>query len=387
MKWGSAVTGIDSPRIKILRIIARMNIGGPAIQVTTLMNHIPKDQVEQLLVTGECEDGEEDYLDFNNIELDRVRIPKLGRSVNLLDDIQSFMKIRSVIKDFRPDIVHTHTFKAGLLGRLAALSLRNSPLLVHTFHGHILNGYLGKVRLRILKSIERALAVKTDVLVAVGEKVKEELLEVRIGDSKNFEVVPPGFPMKKRVLGMMRSIPLESEQLHCLWVGRFTKVKAPERVLEITRSLLDKKVEFQFSFAGDGPLRNQIQQQCELESLPIEFLGWIGDIEDLLSRIDLLILTSINEGTPIAIIEAQRLGIPVIATDVGSVKEVISHGKSGYAIDFDASRFAELIEDFGRNRDTWREFSLEAIRFSGEKFAPERLVRDYLRIYTKLMIN
>jgi glycosyltransferase involved in cell wall biosynthesis len=139
--------------------------------------------------------------------------------------------------------------------------------------------------------------------------------------------------------------------------------------------------------AGDGPLRKGIQEQSSLESLPIEFLGWTSDIQSFLQQVDLLILTSINEGTPIAIIESQRLGRPVIATDVGSVLETILHGKSGYAIDYDAFHFAEIIESFANNREKLKDFSKEAIRFSGEKFSPDRISRDYLRIYKSLTSN
>ena len=187
------MTGDNPSKIKVLRIIARMNIGGPAIQVTTLMNYIPQSEVCQSLITGECEAGEKDYLEFNRIGLDRMRIPSLGRSINLISDVKALLEIRKVIKQLTPDIVHTHTFKAGLLGRLAALSVRNHPHLVHTFHGHILNGYLGCAKLAILKTIERFLAVKTDVLVAVGERVRDELKEVGVGKNNKFVVVPPGF--------------------------------------------------------------------------------------------------------------------------------------------------------------------------------------------------
>jgi len=381
------VAYLNSRKIRVLRIIARMNIGGPAIQVTTLMNYLPEDEVNQLLLTGTCEEGEADYLDFNQIGLNRKKIPGLGRRVSLFNDFTALLEIRRVIKNFDPDILHTHTFKAGFLGRVAALSFKERPFLVHTFHGHLLNGYLGATKLGILKIIERSLARRTDVLVSVGEKVKNELLEVGIGKHKKFEVVPPGFPIAESNLNLTRWLQQSSEKFTCAWIGRIVEVKAPERVLEIARHLSHKKSNVQFLIAGDGPLRKKIQSQSESDSLPIRFLGWAGDVPALLKEVNLLILTSLNEGTPLSIIEAQRLGKPVIATDVGSVSEVVSDGKSGYVLDFDAAEFADLILSFSVNRAKLEEFSNEAIRFSGEKFAPERLAKDYLRIYKELIAN
>jgi glycosyltransferase involved in cell wall biosynthesis len=375
---------VGSRKIRVLRIIARMNIGGPAIQVTTLMNYIPKDEVNQLLVTGACEEGEADYLDFNQIGLERKIIPGLGRRVSLLNDFKALLEIRKTMKSFEPDILHTHTFKAGILGRVAALSFKERPFLVHTFHGHLLHGYLGVLKLGILKAIERFLARRTDVLVSVGEKVKHELLAAGIGNPTKFVVVPPGFPIAESNLNKNRSLQLGSEPLKCAWIGRIVEVKAPERVLEIARRFSNRKSDVQFLIAGDGPLRIEIQDQSESESLPIKFLGWVGDVPALLKEVDLLVLTSLNEGTPLSIIEAQRIGKPVISTDVGSVREIISDGKSGYVLDFDSDKFAEFIHSFATDRDKLEEFSKEAIKFSGEKFAPERLAKDHLRIYKKL---
>ena len=378
------MTVLEPGEIRVLRIIARMNIGGPAIQVTTLMNYIPKSEVNQLLVTGECEEGEADYLEFNGIDLERKIIPGLGRSINPLSDLKAMLKIRKIIKEFRPDILHTHTFKAGLLGRIAALSVLKRPYLVHTFHGHLLQGYLGGFKLRVLKFLERVLAVKTDVLVSVGEKVKDDLIQIGVGSRDKFEVVPPGFPMKEFPIVTRSVSSLDSQILKCAWIGRIVEVKAPERILEIARFFSKGHSGVQFLIAGDGPLRAKIQLQSELESLPIKFLGWTGDIHKLLREVDLLILTSVNEGTPVSIIEAQRLGIPVVSTDVGSVHEIVSSEKSGYVIGYEPSRFAQLIESFASNRDKLKDFSREALRFSGNKFAPERLAQDHIRIYKSL---
>lgn len=377
------MANLKPEKLRVLRLIARMNVGGPAIQVTTLMSYLSKKAIEQVLITGNCEPGEADYLELNNIDLERVTISSFKRKLSIVDDLIAFFKIRANIKCFQPHIVHTHTFKAGLLGRLASLTVKRRPALVHTFHGHLLDGYLGGVKLFVLKKIERQLAFKTKVLVSVGEKVMNELLAAGIGSRDKFEVVPPGFPMHLAAGNLLQNR-IMLDKFVCVWIGRLVEIKAPERILEIARriSQSDKKVEF--VVIGDGPLRGQIQRQSELESLPIRFLGWRTDIQEELNKANLLILTSLNEGTPISIIEAQRMGRPVISTDVGSVAEVISDGKSGYAIQYRADLFAELILEFSNNQEKLTEFSVEAIRFSGEKFSPERLANDYLRIYKLL---
>jgi len=173
----------------------------------------------------------------------------------------------------------------------------------------------------------------------------------------------------------------------CLWVGRLVPVKAPDRLIEIARELIKLNLEFEFLVAGDGPLRNKIEEQSRSEQLPIKFLGWTNNTPAMFSLADIMILTSINEGTPISIIEAQRLGKPVVSTNVGSVTEVIRDGKSGFAIEYDAKTFAELIHGFAVNPNMLGNFSKEAISHSSEKFSSERLSLDHVRIYRQIMSN
>lgn len=373
--------------IRVLRVITRMNIGGPAIQVTTLMNYLPRQRVNQILVTGDCDDGEADYLEFNNISLERTRIPSLSQRINPFKDVIAVFSLRRAIKAFEPNIVHTHTFKAGLLGRLAALSVKNKTKLVHTFHGHLLTGYFGFFKVWIIKILEKFLADRTDVLVSVGEKVKNDLIEAGIGNQEKFVVIPPGFPVQAVQINSKISSSTDDEVLKCAWVGRLVEIKAPSRVLEIARFFSASDSGVEFCVIGDGPLRLQIEKQSEAELLPIRFSGWRSNVLALLKEFDLVILTSLNEGMPLSIIEAQRMGVPVISTDVGSVREIVSDEKSGYVIDYEPSRFAELIKSFATNRDKLKDFSIEAHRFSGSKFAPERLAQDYLRIYESLASN
>jgi glycosyltransferase involved in cell wall biosynthesis len=351
------------------------------------MNSISKSDVTQLLLTGVCEPEEADYLELNGIKLDMRVLPSLGRRISLLGDLKTFFEIRKWAKVFEPEIVHTHTFKAGFLGRLAVLSLRTRPALVHTFHGHLLNGYYTGFKLFVLKTIERYLAKRTSYLVAVGKKVMLELIQEGIGSRNKYIVIPPGFPMRQIWTSTNTSVRSDLNEFRCAWVGRLVEIKAPHRILEIARIIRNSNTKIKFIVAGDGHLRENIQLQSECEGLPIEFLGWTKNVEEVLAKSDLLLLTSINEGTPVSIIEAQRMGKPVISTNVGSIEEVISINRSGYAISYDPEKFAELIEEFALNEDLLRDFSEEAIRFSKEKFTPERLANDYLQIYRTLILR
>jgi len=373
-------------KIRILRIIARMNIGGPAVQVTTLSRGFSDSLFEELLVTGNCEEGEQDYLELNGIDLPHIRIPGLGRSIDILDDIRAFKHIKKIIHDFQPQIVHTHTFKAGLLGRLASLLSRQKHFRIHTFHGHLLFGYLSNVKLRILIAVERYLAKRSDKLVSVGESVAKDLIAQKIGSWDKFVVIPPGFPIPEQIQSnsQIRPKQLRSDAFICAWIGRLVEVKSPDRIIEIAKEVKLRGLNIRFIVIGDGPLRSRTEEDSIAENLPITFLGWQKDVVKLLLGADALILTSLNEGTPISIVEAQRLGRPVVATNVGSVSEVIINGKSGFAIEFHTKDFVDRLELLSNNAIIYEQFSDAARAFAETRFSEDRLVADHKNLYLDL---
>ena len=375
-------------RTKVLRIIARMNVGGPAIQVTALMEGLGKFGIKQELITGYCEDGEEDYLKSHLIELGEIRIEGLGRSLKLFDDLRAFFKIRSFMKRFNPDIVHTHTAKAGVLGRLASLSLGKNAIRVHTFHGHLLYGYFSKWKTRLVILLERFLAARTDALVAVGQKVADDLLIVGIGNRNKYSVIPPGFPAKQPEGRISRGdIGISTDSFCCLWIGRLVDIKRPERILEIAREIRKISNGISFLVVGGGPHLSLLQESALKESLPITFLGWREDVEELIALSDLMILTSDNEGTPLSLIQAQRQGKPVLSTDVGSVREVMIQEETGFALSYDAKAFAIKIQEMKDNPGKYDSFSRAALKFSSLRFSEERLVNDYVNLYSKLILR
>ena len=220
-------------KVKVLRLIARMNVGGPAIQITGLMRNLPVETFEQKLVTGFCEENEIDYLEVNQLNVTRTKVEGFGRSVNLFSDLKVLLAIRREIKAFNPDIIHTHTAKAGFLGRIASLLTFKRQIRVHTFHGHLLHGYFGEFKTSLVILAERFLARFTDKLVAVGSQVRDELLAVKIGSLDKYEVIGPGLEERKlpERVSSLKSFGLLEDKFIVTWIGRAVPVKAPHRIL------------------------------------------------------------------------------------------------------------------------------------------------------------
>lgn len=373
-------------RIRILRIIARMNIGGPAIQVTNLMNSLPKTRFEQLLITGYCQQNEQDYLETQKIPMEIRKIKHLGRSINPLSDLLALYQIRKIIKEYKPDIIHTHTFKAGLVGRLATMSVAQRIKLVHTFHGHLLNGYFRKFGTRVVIAIERILAKITTRLISVGEKVRDDLLEKHVGVPNQYKVINPGFTMNRPLFLSRRQYGLSEDAFVCGWFGRLTQVKRAERILEIselTTALQRKNVTF--LIVGDGENRNFLEGESIRKALPIKFIGWQSDVASLMKICNLIICTSDNEGTPISLIEAQMLGLPVLSTNVGSVQEVMIPNETGFILDYNAETFWQIIDYLSHNPQVMEKLSRRASKFALEQFSLEKFISKHISVYTEVL--
>lgn len=375
----------QNPPIRVLRLIARMNVGGPAIQISGLMKNLPKDKFEQLLATGYCDENELDLLFASDLAIPVTRVSGFGRGINVVSEFRAFLQIRKLIKEFDPHVVHTHTAKAGVLGRVAALSIFKSRVRIHTFHGHLLHGYFGSFKTSLVILIERILAVFTQELVAVGKKVRDDLISAGIGNTKKFTVIGPGLeiqalPDRKAI---QSEFGLQSNQFTISWVGRLVPVKAPLRMIEIARACNSIGLPVRFLIVGDGPLGSSLKNIALEEDLPIKLLGWQSEIEKILAITDLMLLTSLNEGMPVSLIEAQMAGIPVISTNVGSASEVIVNGKSGYCLDYSAIEFAKLIEKLVSDTTQYNKFSSAARLQAQNKFSLNRLVDDYSQLYSR----
>lgn len=373
-------------RIRVLRIISRMNVGGPAIQVTGLCQKLSHEQFNQVLLSGYCAEGEIDYLDVQGIYVNCYRILGFGRAINLVKDFRSLLTIRKYIRKFSPEIIHTHTAKAGALGRLASLLSGRTHIRVHTFHGHLLKGYFGPIKSKTIVLVERFLGKYTHSLIAVGDRVRNELLRAKIGSPKKYIVVGPGLelghiPNREESLTKL-GVPAES--FNIVWIGRVTPVKAPSRILEIASECASRDLAVQFIIAGDGPLLPQLKLNASRINIPIHFLGWQTYIERVLSISDLVLLTSENEGMPVALIQAQMAGIPVLTTDVGSASEVLIDGLSGFCLPYSSKKFADKVETLMNDVNMRNTFSEIGRQNAFEKFSLSRLVSDHSNLYRRL---
>ena len=379
----------ESVTIKVLRIITRMNIGGPAVQVSGLMQGMDKGEFNQELVTGRCLDNEVDYLESKLPKLKVTRIETLSRRVNMFSDISTLMFLIKKIREFKPDIIHTHLAKAGVIGRVASLFSGHKSMRIHTYHGHLLTGYFTGFKLALLIFIEKSLAKVTNHLVAVGEKVKEDLIEVGIGSSTKFSVVNPGvqiqpLPDRQKVLTKLN---LDQEIIYCAFIGRLTKIKRPDRMLEVARELKSRNTNIHFIVAGGGELLAECENIATKEKLPVTFLGWQEEIEEVLAVSDLVLLTSDNEGTPIALIQAGMAGIPSVSTNVGSITEVVVNNQTGLITDFSVVNIADALEKLVSNSQLREQYGQAASQFCLGKFHTEIMISNYSRLYKQLILK
>jgi len=379
----------EATPIRVMRLIARMNVGGPAVQVSGLIRGFDSSQFDQRLYTGFCSAGEADYLDTVAHDVSAIRISGFGRRVNLVGDVKALLGIVKEIRSFKPDVIHTHTAKAGFLGRVASIISLHPSIRVHTFHGHLLNGYFGPFKRSLIILAEKLLAIFTHELLAVGEKVRQDLLDVGVGNPENFGIMPPGLalgklPPKKEA---QESLGISTSKLQCGFIGRVTQIKRPDRFLDVVCEIKSRGIEVQFFMAGDGELLDFCRKRILSENLPVNVLGWQGDIERVLSAADIVILTSDNEGTPLSLIQAGMAGLPVVTTNVGSVPEIVLDGKTGLITDFDVHEMADAIEKLWRDPELRVNMGVSAQEFTAANFGVKRLISDHENLYKILLTN
>jgi glycosyltransferase involved in cell wall biosynthesis len=364
-----------------------MNIGGPAVQIIGLMNNIDKERFDQRLVIGECLGNELDILNQGDFGFDPIRIKHLGRKISPFSDVRALILIILEIRKFKPDIIHTHTTKAGVLGRIASILSFHKSKRVHTYHGHLLFGYFKGLKLNLLIALEKALAIFSHQLVAVGIKVKNDLLKARIGNEKLYSVVNPGLelnnlPSKSEAL---KTLNLSADQVYCSFIGRLTQIKRPDRMLEVVEELQRRGSRLHFIVAGGGELLQQYQKVSLAKNLPITFLDWYKDIEVVFAASDITLLTSDNEGTPISLIQSQIAGVVVVSTNVGSVSEIIKESETGFLTTFLSSDIADKLELLQSNENLRIQMGASAKAFATDLFSIKNMVRKYQDIYSTLL--
>ena len=378
----------DKPqKVRVLRIIARMNVGGPAVQVSGLMRGFNQEAFEQELLTGFCAAGESDYLEKVATDVKAIRIDGLGRSIKPRADLTALFAIIKEIRRFKPDVIHTHTAKAGVVGRIASIISGQRSIRVHTFHGHLLHGYFGAGRTKLVILIEKFLALFTHQLLAVGKKVQDDLIAAGIGNSKKFAVIPPGLQLAHvpNRSEARQELGLDQNEIYCAFIGRITQIKRPDRFLDVIAKVKTDGIKVDFIVAGAGEQLQYCQDRVTSENLPVTFLGWREDIENVLAAADLVILTSDNEGTPLSLIQSGMVGITVDATNVGSTNEIVVNGKTGFLTDLSVDELAEAVMKLAENSNLRAQMGTAGQEFTLARYGVERLVKDHQDLYLRLL--
>ncbi len=378
--------------IRVVRVIARLNIGGPAIHATLLTARLDPARFTTTLVTGTEDAAEGNYLALHGREAAVELIPDLGREIRPLRDVRTLAALMRVIRRVRPHVVHTHTAKAGAVGRLAAL-LCGVPVVVHTFHGHVLRGYFSPAKTAVYRAIERVLAWRTDRLLTVTDRVRDELLALGVGRPDQYTTVPLGFDLAPLVQAARRQGELRAELALGTAplvgiVARLVPIKAHEVFLDAAVRIRASLPEARFLIVGDGECRPALEARVDALGLrdAVRFLGWRADLDRLYADLDVVVLTSRNEGSPVALIEAMAAGVPVVSTAVGGVPDVVAHGVSGLLAPMDdaaaiADHAVALLRDRARGAAMGRAGQARVVA----TYSADRLVADIEALYTQLL--
>jgi len=370
---------------RVMQIIARMNVGGPAVLVADLMRNLDSSKFETRLVTGYCDENESDYLDEVATDIKAIRIPGLGRSISIGKDLKAFFLLIKEIRGFKPDVVHTHTAKAGVLGRLASFLARPSALRIHTFHGHLLNGYFDSKKVKLLVLLEKVLGFVTYKFVAIGNVVKADLVKAGIAKNSKFVVIYPGLQNLNLYpkLEARKTLGLDHEKTIIVYVGRLTQIKRPDRLINLGRSLKLDYSATHLLIAGAGELFEELTAQSESESLPITFLGWRNDIDKIFSASDIAVLCSDNEGIPLSLIQASQAGLPIVSTNVGSVSDIVLDGVTGILTGVSANGLiqgvSKLLENPGLRTRLGESGQMRAKEF----FSSQAMVKRHEELYSQ----
>tara|TARA_B100001758_G_scaffold152798_1_gene131702 strand:- start:4 stop:1191 length:1188 start_codon:yes stop_codon:yes gene_type:complete len=392
--------------VKVLRILNRFNVGGPTHNATFLTKYL-EPQYKTKLIAGKKLDSEatsEYILKKNNI--DYFILENMSRSLSLINDVKSFLEIRKIIREYKPNIVHTHASKSGALGRLAAI-LSGVPIIVHTFHGHVFHSYFGRLKTYLYLLVERFLASKSSAIIAISNLQKDELVNnFKICSSKKMYVIPLGFDLERFQLDKSENrnsfrteFALEDDCIAIGIVGRLTAIKNQELFLRSVKEVTkNSKKPLKVFLIGDGEDKEKLQSLCEDLNMPfserysekeeilVYFTSWRQDMERVYAGLDIVALSSLNEGTPVTLIEAQAANKPIVATDVGGIRDIIIENKTGLLSKSGDLKGLEknlrkLIDDDNLRDQLGRSGYDNVIR----SFSYKRLVSDVKSLYTELL--
>jgi glycosyltransferase involved in cell wall biosynthesis len=391
---------------RILRILNRLAIGGPLLNASYLTKYM-EPEFETMLVVGEKENHEKDASFVTDaLGIKPVCIPEMGRSVDPRKDFQAYRKMKQLIADFKPDIVHSHAAKPGAIGRMAARAMK-VPVIVHTYHGHVFHSYFHPVKTKIFINIERQLGKKTDAIIAISEQQKKELtVDFNIAPADKFHVVPLGLDLDKfRIDREMKrksfrdSFALNDDTVVLTITGRLVPIKNHLLFLEGLHYLLrNTQQKIKAFIVGDGETRASLETRARELGIgfttekdvkhdqPLVFTSWRSDIDHINAGSDIVVLTSFNEGTPVSLIEAQSAGKAVVSTRVGGIEDVVKDNETGLLSNIeDTASFCANLLKLTESKELRCKFGEAGEQYVTERFSYRRLVGDMAVLYNKLL--
>ncbi|HLP49778.1 MAG TPA: glycosyltransferase [Chitinophagales bacterium] len=392
-------------RPRVLRIINRLNLGGPTFNAAYLSKYL-EPEFETLLVSGMKDDAEEssEFI-VKNLDLHPVYIPEMYRELHPFRDFKSYNKLRKLMEEYKPDIVHTHAAKAGAVGRLAA-SHSGVKVIIHTFHGHVFHSYFSPAKTRMFLEIERYLAKRTTKIVTLSEIQKHELTETyKVAPADKFEIVPLGFDLTKfetnkeeKRAQFRKQYNLDDDEIAIGIVGRLVPIKNHALFLKALKIVADKTTKKIRAFIiGDGETRAQVELQATQLGLKfnnadlqekniLTFTSWIKEIDVSNAGLDIIALTSNNEGTPVSLIEAQASGKPIVSTNVGGIENIVINGQTALLSPIGDDRaFANNLLKLVEEPNLRYTLAVQGSDFVRNKFSYKRLCADMARLYQSLL--
>ena len=381
--------------IRILRIIARLNVGGPAMHTILLTKLLSADRFFSTLISGQVSPSEGDmhYL-ADEQGVSPYIIPELGREIRWRDDVIALWKLYRLMRTQRPTIVHTHTAKAGMLGRVAA-KLAGVPIIVHTFHGHVFHSYFSRRKTQFFLWIERILGKVTDAIITVSPKQREEILSYGIGHPDKVRAIGLGLELEQFVNDQVQRGKLRQD-LHIApeapligIIARLAPIKGHTYFLEAARQVIEKHPYAQFVVVGDGELRGELEHYTDTLGIRshVHFTGFRRDLPEIYADVDVVVLSSLNEGSPLTLIEALAAGKPVVASQVGGVGDLVQHEQSGFLVPpKDSKLLAEgIMRMLTLSQDERAQMGMNGRNSVYPKYHISTLVKNVETLYKELL--
>jgi len=388
---------------KVLRIINRFNLGGPTYNAAYLTKYLAPD-FETLLVGGIHQESEADSsFILENLGIKAQVLDSMKRDVSIRSDWDSYREIKRIINEFKPDIVHTHASKAGALGRYAAFS-SGVPVTVHTFHGHVFHSYFNKFKTNFYLNLERYLAKRTSKIIAISELQKQELVNTfKIAPKEKFSVINLGFELDRFSKNredlrkqFREDYGLKENEIAISIIGRLVPIKNHKLFLEMANELTTKHNNLRFFIVGDGESKEELINYCQSNNLSFStnkntkaaicFTSWIKNAEYALAGTDIVALTSLNEGTPVSLIEAQAAAKPIVTSNVGGVMDVVLHNKTAFVHNIsDKEGMINSFERLVKSVELRHDMGKKGEDFVGNRFSATRLASDVRELYYALL--